>query len=296
LSCFGCGEGAEGYGGGILSGAIETVTVTNSTFSGNSATVGGGIDNEAGSVSLEGTIVAGSTSGSDCGGIITDGGYNIDDGSCGFKASNNSVSDYTGPILSGAGLANNGGPTETIALDTSNTSNPAIDAIPTDSSIGCPATDQRGYTRPDEGEPACDMGAYESGATPSTPLTFSTTKLELEPSTGSFDLYSGFTPAAGSTIDPLTQPVTLQIGQIGGYSVTIPAGSFLLRGSKDAYVFEGVIGGVSLQVRILPTGDGSYTLQAEGSNADLSGITNPVTVTLIIGGSSGSTSVTAQFD
>jgi hypothetical protein len=40
----------------------------------------------------------------------------------------------------------------------------------------------------------------------------------------------------------------------------------------------------------------SYTLQAEGSGANLSGIVNPVTVTLTIGADAGSTSITAQIN
>jgi hypothetical protein len=39
----------------------------------------------------------------------------------------------------------------------------------------------------------------------------------------------------------------------------------------------------------------SYTLQAEGSGANLSGISNPVTVTLTIGDDTGSTEITAAI-
>jgi hypothetical protein len=67
-------------------------------------------------------------------------------------------------MLSTAGLANNGGPTQTIALQSGS---PAIDAIPvadcTDqaSSPNPITTDQRGLLRPDAGEQLCDIGAYE---------------------------------------------------------------------------------------------------------------------------------------
>jgi hypothetical protein len=54
-----------------------------------------------------------------------------------------------------ASLANNGGPTQTLALQAGS---PAIDQIP---AASCPTTDQRGVTRPDNGESACDIGAYE---------------------------------------------------------------------------------------------------------------------------------------
>ena len=53
-------------------------------------------------------------------------------------------------------LSNNGGPTSTMALLQGS---PAIDRVVSNS---CPSTDQRGYARPDNGESACDIGAYES--------------------------------------------------------------------------------------------------------------------------------------
>ncbi len=115
-------------GGGIEnSGAL---TVTNSTFSGNSAAsqggVGGGILNHR-NATLKGTILAGSSSGGSCGGkAITDAGYNIsDDNSCAFSAAGSK--NNTDPKLAAAGLARNGGRTDTIALQPDS---PAVDAIP----------------------------------------------------------------------------------------------------------------------------------------------------------------------
>jgi hypothetical protein len=55
--------------------------------------------------------------------------------------------------------ADNGGPTDTIALLPGSL---AIDVVP---AAVCPATDQRGFTRPDFGEAFCDVGAYESQET-----------------------------------------------------------------------------------------------------------------------------------
>jgi hypothetical protein len=167
-------EGAEGEGGAIFIGS-GAVTITNSTFSSNQAipgsgglAFGGGIFNQGdGPVSLKGTILAASTAGNCTG--IDDAGYNIsDDNSCQFSAMNHS-SNNTDPSLSGV-LANNGGPTRTIALQTGS---PAIDAIPQASCTDQASppnqvkTDQRGFGRPDPGDilAACDTGAYESGAT-----------------------------------------------------------------------------------------------------------------------------------
>ena len=149
------------FGGAV--GSTGTPVITNCTFSGNSAISGAGI---AGNAKLKGTILTASSSGGNCVGTMTDAGYNISsDNSCGFSGTSKSNTD---PLLDPAGLANNGGPTETIALLEGS---PAIDLIPvlacTDQAlIPQPlTTDQRGFTRPDAGDvpPACDVGAYESG-------------------------------------------------------------------------------------------------------------------------------------
>jgi hypothetical protein len=295
---------APGIGG--IGGAIENnggassgrLIVTNSTFSGNQAGFSGGaIDTEGATATshLKGSIFASSTGGNcaNISGTITDAGYNIsDDTSCGFtKTGSANNGDGVNPLLATAGLASNGGPTQTIALQSTS---PAIDAIPvascTDQATPTPnalTTDQRGFARPDNGESACDIGAFELGE----PFATFTGKLDVTVSTGSFELNSSFTLGAGSNgINPVAEKVTLQIGP---YSVTIPAGSF--KKNKGAYVFSGVINGASLDLRINPTGGSSFTLQAEGSGANLTGISNPVTVTLTIGDDSGSTQITAQI-
>ena len=64
-------------------------------------------------------------------------------------------------------LADNGGPTQTMALGSDSA---AIDYVPISAGL-CPATDQRGFPRPDDGESACDVGAYESGSSLSVTLT-----------------------------------------------------------------------------------------------------------------------------
>jgi hypothetical protein len=93
-----------------------------------------------------------------CSGTIIDAGYNIsDDNTCGFSAtgSHNNIN----PRLDPAGLYNNGGPTQTIALLAGS---PAIDAIPLYWCTDQLTADQRGFPRPDKGEKVCNIGAYES--------------------------------------------------------------------------------------------------------------------------------------
>jgi hypothetical protein len=107
-----------------------------------------------------------------------------------------------------------------------------------------------------------------------------------------FDLNESFTLAKNANgINPVTENVTLQIGT---FLVTIPAGSFK-QNPKGNFAFEGVINGVSLQVQIVPLGNNIFTFKAEGSGVNLTGLRNPVTVVLIIGIDSGTTTATAQF-
>jgi len=135
-----------------------TVTVNNTTISGNSAGgVGASIWSDGTSVFndniLENSIIANAlSSSSHCfGTFIVSLGHNLaDDASCGLTATGDLVvaDAKLGP------LADNGGPTETHALLTTSA---AIDAA----SPGCPppATDQRGVLRPQGA--ACDIGAFE---------------------------------------------------------------------------------------------------------------------------------------
>jgi hypothetical protein len=134
----------EGGGGGIFNTGM--LDVTNSTLSGNSASQGGGIFN-SGTATLQNTIVTNSTS-VNCAndGALTDGGGNLSwpDTTCpGLNAD---------PLL--GPLQDNDGPTQTHALLPGS---PAIDAAVL---ANCPATDQRGVSRPQGA--GCDIGAYES--------------------------------------------------------------------------------------------------------------------------------------
>ncbi len=153
------GNTGSGYGGGISNVYSGTVTLTNSTVSGNGDTSapGGGILNDSGTTTLRNTIVA-NDSPADCFGAIATLGHNLaSDASCalGGTGDMNSTNPLLGP------LANNGGPTETHALQPGS---PAIDA---GDNAGCPIDDQRGVARPYNS--ICDIGAYEyTGVIPTT--------------------------------------------------------------------------------------------------------------------------------
>ena len=149
-------DGRPGYGGGIANAG--TATVTNSTFWENRAATSGGAIMADSPVTLKNTIVANTLQGESCDGSITDEGYNIEDNTtCGFSEANNSMP-ATNPLLYPYGLADNGGPTKTIALLKGS---PAINAIRQNTN-GCGTdvtTDQRGVERP-QGK-GCDIGAFE---------------------------------------------------------------------------------------------------------------------------------------
>ena len=221
------GNFADVNGGGIYNDSDGTLTVTNSTFWGNTATYsGGGIYTAGGPVKLLNTVLANSSaSGGECGGTITDGGYNLsDDATCAFSATGSSNSVSTASLNLGT-LASNGGPTQTIALATGSV---AIDAIPAGTN-GCGASvaeDQRGTTRPQNFK--CDIGAYEVVPAPTTVVGRDDTPcneaaLEAAVAAGglvtfncpiptTITLTSGITVSKNTAIDGTGQSITISGG------------------------------------------------------------------------------------
>jgi CSLREA domain-containing protein len=150
-STFAGNTASEGDGGGIDNRG--TLTLKSSTLVGNSAsTAGGGIANE-GTATLANTIVAGSTHGGNCSGFDAAGTSNMaDDPTCGPAFTRVRLARLRlGP------LANNGGPTETIALRHGSV---AIDAGDNGAAQGL-ITDQRGQGYPRIVGPRVDIGAFE---------------------------------------------------------------------------------------------------------------------------------------
>ncbi|MGB6177615.1 MAG: hypothetical protein WBF43_15075 [Methylocella sp.] len=132
---------------------------------------------------------------------------------------------------------------------------------------------------------------------PGVPFLAFNEKLEIDldrkPKEDRFELQSHFTlSSTAPAIHPVAEPVTLQIGT---FSITIPPGSFK-KHEGGFFTFHGVIGGVRLEAQIKRTGTLRYALDAEAKGANLAGTTNPVQVSLTIGGGSGTTSVTADIN
>ena len=190
------GNSAE-LGGGIFNEDAE-FGVSNCTFSMNSAGGGADIATELLGETVANSTIFASTGGNNCDGVGDD-GYNIsNDNSCGFSGTskNNSTTLNLDPL----GLQNNGGPTQTIALESGSQ---AIDFVPIASCLGpfdAPVTDdQRLFTRPDSNggvpESFCDAGAYESGAVAPIVLAPNSEKLQIaRSSTANSDkVNTGFT-------------------------------------------------------------------------------------------------------
>jgi PKD repeat protein len=193
------GNSAQQRGGGLDNYAnygTSAMTIANSTISGNSALTGGaGIANDqtqgtgiAATLTLSNTILALNPTGGNfktAYGTSLSGGFNLsDDGSCAafLTASGDLNNTAAGLQMDGSGnplLANNGGPTDTIALLSDSV---AIDRgkAADDPATGLPTTvDQRGLVRPYDlpnvpnapGGDGSDIGAFEfHSVTPAKPV------------------------------------------------------------------------------------------------------------------------------
>jgi hypothetical protein len=160
-------------GSGGIYNAGGFVTLTNSTISGNDFWGAGGIIN-TGALTIASSTVSDSVGGDasihnegtatvmnslidgDCEGDISSNGYNIESpgNTCGFDTNKGDQVSVPDPKL--GPLANNGGLTETQALESGS---PAINQIP---GAACEVeTDQRGQPRPEPGGTMCDVGAFE---------------------------------------------------------------------------------------------------------------------------------------
>ena len=166
------GNTASSYGGAIQGSSL---TVTNSTFSSNSKgairssgtttianstfydnTGAASLARQSGTTTIKNTLLFSFSGGVNCSNTITSGGYNIDNNYTCALSGTGDVGGFN-PLL--GTLAWNGGPTRTHALQ------PGSLAVDAGNPGDCPATDQRGFPRPKDGDvdgtAVCDIGAYE---------------------------------------------------------------------------------------------------------------------------------------
>jgi hypothetical protein len=186
-----------GAGGAIFNNG-SALEITNCTFFKNDAAtdLGGGLGWQSGfapsvnSSIFESIDPSGNTDDSDncqASDLVNDGGFNISDDETCFSGSTSSDIN-TALNLDAAGLANNGGPTQTVLPEAGS---PAIDFVPIgncfDFNSNPITNDQRLFLRPDLDlgvpEAFCDAGAVETGEGPQNgvpPITIVPNSLKLQ--------------------------------------------------------------------------------------------------------------------
>ena len=172
------GNSAQTVGGGIWFGshtAGSSATITNSTITANTAQQGGGGIYASGPVTLTNTIIAANKvrtgTDADCQAAATEitdgpGGHNLIGNPTGCpQLQDNTNGDQTGAIHPGLlTLANNGGPTDTVALQLGSL---ALGAGDPGTCATAGDRDQRGSAR-HTAKRGCDAGAYDTGGTGGT--------------------------------------------------------------------------------------------------------------------------------
>jgi predicted outer membrane repeat protein len=161
------------------------LSISSCTFSQNSASnSGGGIyvsaDGGAAAIQLSNNIFKTGTSGANIvnsAGTIISQGHNLSSDNGGGYLTGAGDQVNTDPMLDPAGLQNNGGPTPTIALQAGS---PAINA----GDPNAPPRDQRYYIR--SGAP--DIGAFEFGGTPVPVQLVNAVSIKTHGGAGSFSI------------------------------------------------------------------------------------------------------------
>lgn len=205
---------AGSYGGGISNVGGSTTSLTNVTIWQNAAnmanlgtasTSGGGIY-QRGTLSFANTIIAGSTKDDDCepvpgqSTLAVNVANFVGDGHCSAAVSGNPE---LGP------LANNGGPTQTLALTTGS---PARDAGNDSYCAASPVgnVDQRGVARPWGAH--CDIGAVEFAevVTPSAPIAGRNGALSFDGTNDYISVYTDTAKVSAATLGLPVKDITVE--------------------------------------------------------------------------------------
>ena len=211
----------QGAGLYLVHGAT---TLTNDTIANNSLTSAGTIPGAgifgAGAVTANNTIISGNTGATpghnDCDAHVSSSDHSLELGAdCGFDLPSGD------PNLEA--LGDNGGPTQTIALGAGSA---AIDA---GDKAQCPATDQRGFARPDAAGTACDIGAYESAppagsiTTPVNGATFTVGQIVNASYACAPGIGAALQPGSAGCAAPVSNGAAIETSTIGPHSFTVVA-------------------------------------------------------------------------
>ena len=293
---FGAGANTNS-GGGAICNASGTMTIQNCTIalnhSNGTSGHGGGIQVTGGTLNLGNSIVAANTAtngtGPDAAGTITSQGYNLVGNTSGNTITGTTTGNQTGVSagLAAGGLANNGGPTQTIALAAGSL------AIDQGKTLGGVSTDQRGVTRPYDnpsipnaaGGDGCDIGAFE--APPSGPI------ISVQQPAG-VNLTSGVSTVSFGTVDTNASPnlvftilsagsqdltltgspaVSVSGTNAAAFTVTVQPTSPVTAGNSTTFTVKfapGTIGAKSAALSIASNDANSpFTVALSGTGADL---------------------------
>jgi hypothetical protein len=255
-----------GKGGGILNDG--TLNVTNSTITGNTADQGGGLSSSGSATLTYVTVASNTATNKPGGGADRNGGTmkiyrsilanNLAKGTTGGRDCSgtpdlldlNLVSDRQGCNPIGEVivadpklglLANNGGPTQTMALLPGS---PAIDALQPAATRCLETVDQRGIHRP--GGPGCDLGAYEHRV----PVTLAISSFDAECLLPGCSVRSGVSRVAQSAI-----PLAALTGSTsGGSTASAQLGSIQLGSIQLGSIQLGAIQLGSIQLGAIQLG------------------------------------------
>ncbi len=289
------------YGGGMFNFVNSSPSLSNVTFSGNSAYYGGGMYNYQSSPTVTNSILWGNNPEQIYNDSLSSVTVTYSDVQDGYTGTGNiDANPLLGP------LADNGGFTQTHALGKGS---PAIDAgDPAPSN--CPATDQRGFPRPidgnGDGDPICDMGAYEYNSFSLTLDIAGSGSIDLDPDkleylwgeevtlTATADpgwTFIGWSGDASGTENPLIITIRGNTGikatfTQNEYTLTVavtPSGSgeVAVDPVKSTYHYGDV-------VTLTATADPGWTFSSW--SGDATGVTNPLIITI-----KDDTSITAEF-
>lgn len=166
------GNQTDADGGGLHNrGTASLLNVTiadnRADFDANGVGAGGGIAGIGATTGLTNTVIDANRAGAllqSCAGALRSFGHNLISaagGATGCAITGSTAADLASAPAGLVALAANGGPTLTHALLPGS---PLLDA---GDAAACPATDQRGFARPADGDgdgaPGCDIGAFELG-------------------------------------------------------------------------------------------------------------------------------------